>query len=216
MADGKKSFILHIDSLDILDELTNEEAGVLFKAIKSHQKGEDMILPITIKMAFIPFKNQFKRDDEKYDSFIEMQRIKGLKSSLSKKNKKQPRLTTVNSGQPLSTELTYNDSDSKNDSDSVSKKDKDTYRKFDHLSISVSDYEKVLLLGYTQTQIDDTLDGIQNYAKNKNYVSLYLTLLKWIKKEYGIPEKGKTQSDFANRMEYLNYCGKNNITPEPV
>jgi len=210
----RKSFILHIDSLDILDELTNEEAGVLFKAIKSYQKGEDIALPITIKMAFIPFKNQFKRDDEKYDSFVEMQRAKGIKSSLSKKNKKQPRLTTVNSGQPLSTESTYSDSKSDSVSDSIN--DKDTYRMFDHLSISVSDYEKVILLGYTKTQVDDTLNAIQNYAKNKNYVSLYLTLLKWIKKEYGVPEKGKTQKDFTTRTEYLTYCGKNNITPEPV
>ena len=33
----RKSFILHSDSLLILDELSNEQAGILFKAIKDYQ-----------------------------------------------------------------------------------------------------------------------------------------------------------------------------------
>ena len=31
----RKSFVLHVDSLDVLDELTNEQAGMLFKAMRS-------------------------------------------------------------------------------------------------------------------------------------------------------------------------------------
>ena len=66
MSSNRKSFILHIDSLDILDDLTNEQAGLLFKAIKSYQNSEEIELDIIIKMAFSPFKNQFSRDNEKY------------------------------------------------------------------------------------------------------------------------------------------------------
>ncbi len=33
----RKSFIIHIDSLNILDELTDDQAGRLFKAIRSYQ-----------------------------------------------------------------------------------------------------------------------------------------------------------------------------------
>ena len=29
----KKSFILHIDSLEVLDDMTNEQKGILFDAI---------------------------------------------------------------------------------------------------------------------------------------------------------------------------------------
>ena len=60
----KKSFILHIDSLAILDEMTFEQKGILFDAIYKHQLGEEVSLEFSMKMAFAPFKNQFIRDNE--------------------------------------------------------------------------------------------------------------------------------------------------------
>jgi hypothetical protein len=77
MSNKKKSFLLHIDSLDILDDLTNGQAGVLFKAIKAYQKGEDFELDSIVKIAFSPFKNQFSRDDEKYAKTSERRAIAG-------------------------------------------------------------------------------------------------------------------------------------------
>ena len=35
---NRKSFIIHKDSIEILDKLTDEQAGKLFKAIKFYQK----------------------------------------------------------------------------------------------------------------------------------------------------------------------------------
>lgn len=58
------------------------------------------------------------------------------------------------------------------------------YRKFDHLEISNIENSKLLELGYSQNQINGIYDSIQNYRKNKNYSSLYLTSIKWLKKEY--------------------------------
>lgn len=66
MSKNKKSFLMHIDSLDILEDLTNEQAGELFNAIRSYQVGEEMDIHGVVRIAFSPFKNQFKRDDEKY------------------------------------------------------------------------------------------------------------------------------------------------------
>lgn len=37
MHNKRKSFLLHVDSLDILDDLDNEQSGLLFKAIKDYQ-----------------------------------------------------------------------------------------------------------------------------------------------------------------------------------
>ena len=84
MSNKKKSFLLHIDSLDILDDLTNGQAGVLFKAIKAYQHEEDFPLDSVVKIAFSPFKNQFFRDDEKYVKTCERRAIAGSKGGKQK------------------------------------------------------------------------------------------------------------------------------------
>ena len=84
MASNKKSFLLHIDSLDILDDLTNGQAGVLFKAIKAYQNDEEFDLDSIVKIAFSPFKNQFIRDDEKYTKTCERRAIAGSKGGKQK------------------------------------------------------------------------------------------------------------------------------------
>ncbi len=129
MADTKKSFVLHLDSLLILDELTVEQRSVLFMAIRDFNNGIEPELDPLMKICFLPFRNQFVRDQDKYSSFIEKQSKKGLKSA--EKRKIKPLLTTVDyglNGKPLSTDSTYNDSvnvsvsDSVKDSVSVKKK----------------------------------------------------------------------------------------------
>lgn len=56
------------------------------------------------------------------------------------------------------------------------------YRAFAHLSLSITDYEK-LEAEYDKTTIDMVLDSIENYKKNNTYKSLYLTAKKWLSKE---------------------------------
>ena len=87
----KKSFILHIDSLSVLDELTNEQAGQLFKAIHNYQIGKDVKLDFGLKMAFLPFKNQFIRDNDKYLSIVERNKKNGSKGGRPPKTEKNPK-----------------------------------------------------------------------------------------------------------------------------
>lgn len=73
----KKSIIIYADCIAILEELTYEQAGRLFKAILSYVNDE----PVTeteddpaIKMAFKVLKTQIDRDAEKYEKICQKRR----------------------------------------------------------------------------------------------------------------------------------------------
>ena len=118
MTTKKKSFLLHIDSLDILDDLTNGQAGVLFKAIKAYQHDEDFPLDSIVKVAFSPFKNQFLRDDEKYIKTCERRAIAGSKGGKQKvANASKSKQTVAN----VADTKNKNKNKTKNKSDNYSK-----------------------------------------------------------------------------------------------
>lgn len=83
----KTGFILHFDSLNVLDELNNEQAGILFKAIRDYNLGKEPELDFAMRMAFLPFKNQFVRDFEKYENTCERNKTNGAKGGRPKKPK---------------------------------------------------------------------------------------------------------------------------------
>ena len=76
---SKNSFILHNDSLDVLDELTNEQAGMLLKAMRAFHCGQEIELDTLTKIVFSPFKNQFDRDEVKYQKIVNRNKTNGLK-----------------------------------------------------------------------------------------------------------------------------------------
>lgn len=70
-----------------------------------------------------------------------------------------------------------------------SNKEENIYRSFDHLSISIDEFNK-LCNDYHKQQIDEILDQIQNYRKNKEYTSLYLTAKNWLKRNQPTQKDG--------------------------
>ena len=115
----KKSFIIHKDSLDVLDDLTAEQAGELFKAIKSYHLDEEITLSPIVKIAFSPFKAQFARDHDKYEKASEKNKLNGAKGGRPPKPMEPNKPTGLN-GNPNNPPK--GDSDSDSDSDSVSKR----------------------------------------------------------------------------------------------
>ena len=64
---AKNSFILYHDQKEVIDELDDEQAGKLFKAIYEYNVNKKIILKGALKLVFIPFKTAFDRNDDKWD-----------------------------------------------------------------------------------------------------------------------------------------------------
>lgn len=117
MSKQRTSLLLHFDSLEILDELSDEEAGQLFKAIKGHHDGSTLSLSPLVRVAFSSFKNQFARDEIKYQETVKRNKNNGSKGGRPKSqpNPKEPSGLNENPS-----EAKKADSDSKSDSKSKS------------------------------------------------------------------------------------------------
>lgn len=118
----RKSFILYLDMLSVLDEMNEQQAGRLFKAIKAYhlrqtlEPGQDddtgfdeLVKDFVTRLAFAPFKAQFDRDSKKYDEVVERNRRNGAKGGRPKKqNPENPSGFLEN---PLKPKKADNDSD---------------------------------------------------------------------------------------------------------
>ena len=129
----RKSFLLHFDSLEILDELTNEQCGLLFKACRDFNLGVEVNLDPTISLVFFSFKKQFERDKIKYQNVVDRNKANGIKGGrpFNTNNQKNPKEPTGLIGNPLEPKQPDSDSDSDSDNDNDSdKKEKTKAKRF--------------------------------------------------------------------------------------
>ena len=68
MKKGQPAFLLPIDQKEIIDELDNDEAGIIFKAIYEYEVNKKEInLPKTLKIVFKQFKVKLDNYDGAYE-----------------------------------------------------------------------------------------------------------------------------------------------------
>ena len=169
MAENKKSFLLYCDLIHTVQKLNDEQAGKLFKHVLEYVNDlNPQTDDILTEVCFEPIKQNLKRDLRKYEE-IRKKKSDAGKKGMKKRWKKDNNDNTCY--KPI-TDIT----------DNVIVNDNDIYRSFAHLSMSVSEFKK-LEVNYTKQQIDSVCDAIQNFKKNTNYKSLYLTAKNWLKKE---------------------------------
>ena len=104
-----KSFILHKDSLSVLNKLTDEQAGKLFKSIFAYQVQNILPNDELVSIIFEPFLNQFKRDAENYKKTCEARKIAGSKGGKQK-------VANASKSKQKVANLADNDSKNKNES----------------------------------------------------------------------------------------------------
>lgn len=111
----RKSFIIHIDSLSVLDELTDEQAGRLLRAMRSHHDGADYEMDSITKIVFSSFKAQFERDHVNYVNTCKQRALAGSAGG------KQKVANATNRKQKVAN-LADSDSDSKSGSEDIDTK----------------------------------------------------------------------------------------------
>lgn len=127
---------------------------------------------------------------ERLKKSMELKSLKALES-INKRWKNTNEIRTNTNVLPSNTNVIRNDTikvkESKVKESKVKDKliidKKDIFREFKHLRMTNAENEKLLNLGYSQADIIRTLESIENYKKNTNYVSMYLTAKKWLENE---------------------------------
>lgn len=83
----RSSFLLYIDKKEIVDNLTDEQAGKVFKAIYKYvDEKEEMELDPVSNIVFLMFKQMLDKDEDRYLSIVERNRINGSRGGRPKKN----------------------------------------------------------------------------------------------------------------------------------
>jgi len=160
----RNSFIFYRSFFEATKPLSQEQKAQLFDAICKYSLDQEEInLEPICEAMFALIRPQLEANYRKFKNGCKTKQV------ISKPEAKQKQIKSKPQGN-----VNVND----NDNDNV--KEKDIYLKFAHLSISNSDFKELQKLGYTQIEINNILDNIKNYKKNKNYKSLFLTAKNWL------------------------------------
>ena len=103
MADGKKSFVLYADYVQVFEQLTDDEAGKMVKHLFRYVNDQEPeIDDRLLKILFEPIKQQLKRDLKKW----EIKREKLSEAGKASASKRQQMSTNVDKSQPSQAEPT--------------------------------------------------------------------------------------------------------------
>lgn len=181
----KKSFLLYCDQKEMFEHLPDALCKKLLMHLfcyvnDENPKTDDPIL----NALFAPIKHQLKRDLKKWEERASTSRENGKlggrppKPTETHDNPDKPSGLFKNPeepAKPVTVNVTVNDTVN------VKETIKGINRSFDHLSITNDEFNK-LIQTYSVSDVNEILDDIKNYSKNKQYKSLYLTARKWLKK----------------------------------
>ncbi len=114
----KDSFILYTEQKEVIDKLSDEQAGKLIKAIYKYVETEKMPeLDKLLDIVIIPFKQNLDRNKEKYNKISEIRAKAGAKGG---KQKKQKQTKEINCNDNVNENENVNDNVNVNDNDKVS------------------------------------------------------------------------------------------------
>jgi hypothetical protein len=200
---SQKSFILHQDSLVILEKMTDEQAGKFIKILYYFKKtGELQELDFAMEMATTPFLNQFKRDKIKYNNVCEARKLAGSKGGKQK-------VANASKCKQKVANLAENDNDSDNDNENDSKKEEGEnfqifWNKYDYKK-SRSKSEASFKTALKKESFENIIAGLENYIKNRGTdPKFWKHPTTWLNSESWSDEY-KTKKDNHNNFKKQDY-----------
>jgi hypothetical protein len=219
MTQQKKGFLLYLDSLCILEELTDEQAGKLIKTIHYYQSKKELPenLDQIIKLIVIPFIKQFERDEDKYQNIINRNRANGSKGG-------RPKKPNGLLGNPEEPKKADKDKDNDNDKDKDKKTKAKKYNDF-HFSIASelgnfvkNHYKKNLTMANIKKWADDIRLLQEDLSPRKNSEEDIKKAMKSIIENTGKPYFVSVQSGTAFRKKFFSieeYSKRENKQSKP-
>lgn len=123
----KKSFIVYCDSLELLEELSDEETGIMFRAMITYAKSgeEPVFTDRTMRTIFKILKSRLDVNSEKWEEIRKKRSDAGKKSAIAKQTATKStnantdkqaatKSTSVDTDEQTATKSTVNDNDNVN------------------------------------------------------------------------------------------------------
>lgn len=186
----KKSFKLYYDSLDVLSELSDEQAGQLLRAIVKYETEGEEILEGLMKAVFTPFKNNIDRANKAYTDVCERNKANGLKGGRPKAKETHSVI--------LGSEKTHSNPKK---ADKDKDKDKDTNRTISPFEIIETFKTNV---STDRNKIDEKWTMQELRTIKHNYEEIIKGLVNYGKKAKGTDPIQKLSNFISNRI-YLDY-----------
>lgn len=216
----KKSHIFHVDSLVILDKMTNEQAGEFIKSAYYFMiHGELPECDFAIEMALTPFINQWGRDAEKWE-VVRNKRIeagaKGGKQKLANASKsKQKTLVNVNGNVNVSVNVNDNVNITFGEFWELYDKKVGDKKKLEAKWNKLTDKERQDIMNYIPRYIKSQPD--KKYRKDP---STFLNNNAWEDEIIGevvvtTKKREVKQSDYFEYHQYVDACIELGLEPEP-
>ena len=196
----RDTVLLYTSIKEPVDELTDEQAGKLFKAILAYQTDNDVVLDGLLKVVFLQIKQQIDYNNDRFDDTSKKRSEagkKGMEKRWNKNNNDNNVITNDNNVKDVITsdnKNNYNDNDNDNDNDNgndngndndnenvVSKDTKHIYGEYKHVRLTDKEYQK-LCEEYGDIDTGRAIRYLDEYIEMKGYKakSHYLCIRKWV------------------------------------
>lgn len=198
---GKNSFILYNDQKNVIDKLTDDQAGKIIKAIYAYANGEEIVLDNMLDIVITPFITALDKDQEKYQETCNKRARAGSEGG----KQKVANLANASKSKQIKQKVAnVADNDNDNDKDIYKKENiKEKAEKIhfaEFVTMSNVEYE-TLVNTHGKEFADQCITRLDNYkgSSGKTYKSDYRAILSWV-----IDEVKKNQGKVSKSNAYVN------------